>query len=341
MVLGRYFYPNAARVVQARAVKTDTGLLRIEELDGSLLIEVPLLAVKVSDRLASLPRRLTMPNGGCFETLDNDGIDALIGEMRHLLGGGWIDHFERSWRAVVFAILFAAAMVGAYVIWGVPATARALAKATPEWLATTISEEGLKSFDQHILRPTTLTGAEQQRAQALFDRLNNARACGNHHCALVFRRGGWIKANAFALPDGHVVLTDELFRLVQSDDELTGVFAHEMGHVVYAHGLQRIYQASVIPAFIVVVTGDISQVSQLAVLLPTLLIETSYSREFEIEADRYAIKTLRRMGKNPAAMADLLERMEKQLCGPKGCPLSWLGDHPDTARRARMMRGLP
>jgi len=340
-VLGRYFFPNAARAVHARAVKTDTGLLRIEELDGGLLTEAPLLAVKISGRLANLPRRLAMPNGGCFETLDNDGIDALIGEMRHLLGGGWIDRFERSWRAVVFAILFAAAMVAAYVIWGVPATALALAKATPDWLATTISTEGLKSFDQHILKDSTLTSAEQQRAQALFDSLTHAGACRNRHCELVFRQGGWIKANAFALPDGHIVLTDELFRLVKSDDELTGVFAHEMGHVVYAHGLQRIYQASVIPAFIIVVTGDVSQVSQLAVLLPTLLIETSYSREFETDADRYAIKTLRRMGKNPAAMAALLERMEKQLCGPKGCPLSWLGDHPDTARRARMMRQLP
>jgi len=339
VITGRYFFPNSARTVAARAEKT-ASQLRIEAFDGALLAEAPFATVKITARLASLPRRLLLPDGGCFETPDNDGVDAMIGMARHLIGGGWMDRVERSWRAVVISIVLAAAAGAAFGIWGLPWAARSLAASTPEWLANSISEHALQTFDKNYLLASHLDGAQQQRAQSLFDRVVTAGGCGTHHCTLLFRRGGiLIQANAFALPDGEIVLTDQLTDLVKADDELEGVFAHEMGHVVYAHALQRVYQASLLPAAIAVVTGDVSQVSQIAVLLPGILIQSAYSRGFENQADLYAITTLRRMRARPAAMADLLERLEKTHCGAGSCGPSWIGDHPDTASRAKLMRG--
>lgn len=342
MIDGRYFFPHAARSVAARAEKSDVGALCITALDGALLAEAPFRSVKISARLANLPRRLSLPDGGCFETPDNDGVDAMIGSARHLLGGGWMDRIERSWRAVIIAIVLAVAAGAAFGIWGLPASAKALALHTPDWLSVSISEHSVETLDKHYLWPTALSDKEQQRAQRLFDRVVAAGACRGHHCQLLFRMGRpAIGANAFALPDGHIVLTDQLMALVKSDDELEGVFAHEMGHVVYAHALQRIYQAAMLPAAIAVVTGDLSQVSQIAVILPAVLIQSAYSRAFENDADLYAIATLKRMGGRPALMAGLMERLEKQHCGPKFCVPSWIGDHPDTASRARLFRQHP
>jgi Zn-dependent protease with chaperone function len=225
------------------------------------------------------------------------------------------------------------------VIWGLPATAKTLAANSPEWLSVAVSDQAVEALDKHYLLPTRLTDAEQRRAQRLFDRVITAGACDGHHCVLLFRQGGpLIGANAFALPDGHIVLTDQLMALAQADDELEGVFAHEMGHVIYAHALQRVYQASLLPAAIAVVTGDVSQVSQIAVILPGILIQSAYSRGFETEADLYAVATLKRMTARPAALANLLEKREKQHCGAKGCGPSWIGDHPDTVSRAKRIR---
>lgn len=326
----------------ARAEKSVGGALRIESSDGELLADVPFRSVKITARLADLPRRLLLPDGSCFETPDNDGVDAMIGAARHLLGGGWMDRIERSWRAVIIAIVLAAAAGTAFVIWGLPASAKVLAANTPEWLSVSISNHAMETLDKHYLLPSQLPEVEQQRAQRLFDRVVAAGACGSHHCVLLFRQGGvLIGANAFALPDGHIVLTDQLMALVQADDELEGVFAHEMAHVVYAHALQRVYQASLLPAAIAVVTGDVSQVSQIAVILPGILIQSTYSRGFENEADIYAATTLRRMNGRPAALADLLERLEKLHCGAKDCGPSWIGSHPDTASRAKRLRVQP
>lgn len=48
-----------------------------------------------------------------------------------------------------------------------------------------------------------------------------------------------IGANAFALPDGTLVVTDELVELAgDNDDEVLAVLAHELGHIHERHGLR-------------------------------------------------------------------------------------------------------
>lgn len=338
MVLGRYFYPNSARFVAARAGLDEKRILSIVTQDGALLAEVAFRQVKITPRLADLPRRLTLPGGACFETLDNDGIDAMIGQARHFFAGGWMDRLERSWKAILISAVLAAAAAAAFVHWGIPALSYRLAQNTPEWLAVTVSDQTMTVLEQHYIHTTELSDADQARVLAIFNSVAKSGACGPHVCRLEFRSSPSIGANAFALPDGRVVVTDAMVKLAKSDDELAGVFAHEMAHVRRAHGLTRVYEASLLPAAIVVATGDLSQVSQISVILPGVLIQSAYSREFESEADADAIVTLKKLGKKPAAMADLLERMERNNCGGRGCGASWLGDHPDTASRAARFR---
>jgi Zn-dependent protease with chaperone function len=126
-----------------------------------------------------------------------------------------------------------------------------------------------------------------------------------------------------------------------ADDEAQGVFAHEMSHIDRVHSLQRLYQAAIVPAAIAFVTGDISQITQLATLLPGILVQAAYSRysrDLEQQADDDAAAVLKRLGGDPAHLADLLDRMEKTLCGKQGCSSGWLGDHPETDFRALRLR---
>lgn len=338
VVRGRYFYPNSARSVPAQAALNSERMLRIESEDGTLLAEVPLRWVKISPRLADLPRRFALPDGACFETLDNDGVDAFIGKREHLLGGGWVDRLERSWRAALIALVLACASAAAFAIWGIPAIAFQLAQDTPEWLAAKVSDQTLNVLDGRYLSMTTLSPQEQAKAQTLFARIAATGACGRHTCRLLLRKSAIIGANAFAIPDGRVVLTDDLWKLAKSDDEIEGVFAHELAHVRFAHGLQRAYEASLVPAAIAVITGDVSQIGQISVILPGVLMQSAYSREFESQADRQAITTMRAAGLKPAVMAGFLERLDRKLCGKAGCHPGWLGDHPDIAQRAAMFR---
>jgi len=337
MVDGRFFFPHSARFVEARATLKDGRTLRIADIYGAVLAEAPLRQVKISSRLANIARRMTFADGGMFETYDNDGVDDLLVEARRNVG--WVDRLERSWRVVALSVLLAAGVGAAFFIWGIPAIAYELALHTPPDIAKVMSDQTLKAIDHTYLKPTKLSPADQKKAQALFERVAAYAPRGPNGYHLLLRDGGMIGANAFALPDGRIVLTDELWKMAKNDDEIEGVFAHEMSHVDHAHGLQRVYEASMIPAAIVVVTGDLSQVSQLSVLLPAILVQSAYSRGNEEEADGDAVKILQRMGANPEHFADLLARLDAKNCGKgKHCEPGWLSDHPETQVRIEHLR---
>ena len=338
MLEGRYFYPHSARFVPARAAIVGAKTLRIESLNAAVLAEVPMRKVRVAARLGRIARRFDLPDGARFETDDNDGADAMLREARRLAGQGWVDRLERSWRTVFLSVLLAAGAAYAFVVYGIPAIAGELALHTPSGISRMMADQTMLALDGAYLKPSRLAAADRQKALALFARVAAAAPRGKDGYRLLFRRGGIIGPNAFVLPDGRIAMTDELWKMVKNDDEIEGVFAHEMAHVDRAHGLQRVYEASLVPAAIAVVTGDLSQVSQMSVILPGILVQSAYSREFEQQADDDGAALLRRIGGHPARMADLLQRIDAKVCGKDGCGRGWLGSHPQTAVRAEHLR---
>ncbi|HWA89648.1 MAG TPA: M48 family metallopeptidase [Rhizomicrobium sp.] len=339
MVEGNYFFPLSTRFVAARA-RPVNRLLRIEDMQGETLAEFRARAVIVSARMGRLPRSIALPDGGRFETPDNDGVDALKRALGLGNPGRFLDMIERSRNWIALSLAMAAVLSYAFIEYGIPAIALALARATPPSVGTAISRQTLDLMDRAMLRPSTLKPQDRARAQALLARVAQQSPRGPKGYHLELRHGGaGIGANAFALPDGTIVMTDELWALARNDEEIEGVLGHEMSHVERRHGLQELYQASMIPAALAVVTGDISQVSQLAAVLPGVLVETHHARDFEQQADDDAAAKLIAMGAKPSRLADLLERLETSHCGKTGCgSASWLGSHPDTDARVARLR---
>ncbi|MEI9888734.1 MAG: M48 family metallopeptidase [Rhizomicrobium sp.] len=342
---GRYFYPNAARFVPARASVVPVRILHIEDEHGQVLDEVLGRQVKITARLASLARRFDLPDGGRFETEDNDAADSLIWALRRRRRGKFTDRLERAWP-VVLASLIVTLLAGYYVFAQViPVGAEWLARATLPAVAHTMSEQTLRVLDHTALTATKLKAGEQFRATKLFMQVAAHARGGLGAYRLVFRAGrkgmGGPDAfgpNAFALPDGTIVMTDSLWALIKNDAEIEGVFGHEMSHVDHAHGLQLVYEAALLPAALAIFTGDVSQVSQMAALLPTIILQSSYSRGMESQADDDSAAVLRSMHLKPSHMADLLLRLDSKVCGKAGCPRDWVSDHPDTVARAARLR---
>lgn len=334
-VEGRYFYPRQARFTKARASLPDRRTLRIEDESGKAIVETLLAPVRVSERLGDIPRHFRFRDGGQFETVDNDGVDAMLEGTRkgkHLLA-----RIERSWSWVLLSVAVAIGAGFLFADFGIPALAYWLAMVTPYDASSQISQRGLEAMDGIFLQPTKLDAKTRAHAIVVFGRVRmQENHLGNY--VLLFRNAPALGPNAFSLPDGRVIVTDQLFPLVKSDAELEGVFAHEISHSVHRHALQRVYQASLVPAALALLTGDLSQVGQLATFLPGVLIQSAYSRRFEQQADDDAAATLLKLGDDPAALAHLLQRMDAQVCGKKRkCPPSWLSSHPDTEARVERL----
>ena len=182
--------------------------------------------------------------------------------------------------------------------------------------------------------PSTLTPARKQEISDLYRQKLKPEVPAK----LLFRKGGKIGANAFAIPNNTIVLTDELVALAKNDHEILAVLAHEQGHLVYRHSLQQALRGIGIGVLMIAVTGDSSD---LFTTLPVLLAGAQYSQAFEMEADRYAVTELQRLNLPQQHLSTFLQRLQAQqdYAEEEGIG-NWISTHPLTAERVKQVETL-
>lgn len=143
--------------------------------------------------------------------------------------------------------------------------------------------------------------------------------------------------NAFALPGGQIVVYTGLLREAASAEQVAGVLAHEMAHVVRRHGMQRIVQSVGVVAAFQLLFGDVSGVLAIAAELLREGAINHYSREHEHEADMDAVATLHRAHLDANALADFFALLQRQH-GDMPSGFQWLGTHPELGARIEEVR---
>lgn len=294
-------------------------------------------ALRVSDRVGSIPRRITLPDGRLLETDDNAAVDRIEAKFRARGGARWAHGLERSWPWALLALVLAIAIGWLVVVRGVPVAARVVAFMLPEDALLIASQQILATLDRTALSPSELLPARQAEVRAMLRRIGEAGGRPERY-TLALRSSKAIGPNAFALPDGTIIVTDQLVQLTEHDGEILAVLAHEVGHVAGRHGLQRVLQSTALGLLLTLVTGDVSQVAAVVSTLPATLIESSYSRDFERDADIHAALVLTLMGEPPSHLARFLQRLQEHV-GRSGGP-SWFASHPPTAERVEAVRSF-
>jgi predicted Zn-dependent protease len=150
------------------------------------------------------------------------------------------------------------------------------------------------------------------------------------------------EANAFSLPGGWVYVARGLLALSNREDELAGVLAHEMAHVVERHAVSRVGAATPLAVLFGVPSGILGMVSPSlgeivggAGRVVSGLALAPYSREQEREADRVGIALAARAGWDPSALADFLGALDRAeaLAGGTAKRSSFFATHPSTPDR--------
>lgn len=143
-------------------------------------------------------------------------------------------------------------------------------------------------------------------------------------------------ANAVALPGGYIIVFRGMLELAESPDELAGVLAHEMAHVVARHPLRNLIRTSGLRLLASAMFGS-SLGEGLLASASAAAVQGAYGRAAEAEADRRAVALLRRAGLRTTGLADLFERLaEARPEVPEA--LAWLATHPSSAERAERAR---
>ncbi len=293
MQLAGVFYPAGSSQRQQAVLSVGSdGRVRIKhaQTQESLLEAQSFSDINISARVGNTPRHLEFETGSRFESEDNDAIDELMRQWQR--GGGYrLAHRLESHLPVVLVFtLFTVFFVWGFVKFGLPASADLIADMLPDETSQYIGSGTLELLDESLFEPSELPVARQQQLQQLFTLYTNRYA--QYGAKVRFRKSDGIGANALALPDGHIVFTDDMVKLAEDDYELVAILGHEIGHLVHKHMLRKIIQSSALTLALVLVTGDVNSASSVVVAVPTLLLELSYSRDFEREADDFGYQFL-------------------------------------------------
>lgn len=328
------------------------GQVRLSSTDTEqLLLQYDTRQVLWPERTRHGARIAQLPDGGSLHALTPSEWDAWM--ARHGHKSSAVVHAQLSWRATwVALVLLIASLWGAYQ-WGLPLAAQAVLALTPRSIDQKVGEVAIESLEGRWFKPSELPPATQTRLIEAFDsaaqkaRLPHLHSQHVSHTPykVVFRRSS-IGPNALAFPDGTIVITDELVKLLEGQDPvLVGVFAHEWGHVRERHSMRLLIQASALGAISSVVIGDFSSILAGA---PALLGHLGYSRDLEREADDTCIEVLRANDIPPAIMVTLFEKLAQARqergkndkdTGDSGPGVAYSSHPSDAERTARFKRG--
>ena len=126
-----------------------------------------------------------------------------------------------------------------------------------------------------------------------------------------------------------------LFQQTKDDDQLLGILAHELGHVVHRHPMRQVTQAIGLFAIAGVLWGDVSAIAANAT---AILGAMHYSRGFEHEADAFALALLQREGRSALALDAVFARLAERVQSEGGALPEFLSTHPETDERRERLR---
>src|SRR5450830_710053 len=310
------------------------GMARIysshEGVGDAALVErvCPITQLRVSERLSRAARKVTYPDGAYPEIQDHAAFAVLLESTSHR--DSLVVRMQQNWRATLAAAAALIVLLIVSYLYLLPAASGVIARSLPISVEQRIGEGALDFLDKHILAPTALPSAQRAAITARFKTLTASMDAVEPipPYEIVFRKSR-IGPNAFALPSGQIVLTDEIVTLLNDDDAVMGVLAHELGHLQRRHLMRRLIQSSAIGAAATVLFGDVSAV---IANIPTVLLDMKYSRDVEREADDYAIALFKANGMSHQKLAYVFEKLGEKEAAGGGVP-PYLSSHPASAER--------
>jgi len=126
--------------------------------------------------------------------------------------------------------------------------------------------------------------------------------------------------NAFATLGGYVYVTRGLLGIINTRDELAGVMAHELSHVIKHHPRKKI-EVVIIPALLelpanivgALVDPELGNLLNAPISIPSNLGIAAFSRSQEKEADLSGVDIATKAGFNPYGLVTALERLEEYV----------------------------
>jgi Zn-dependent protease with chaperone function len=238
-------------------------------------------------------------------------------------------------RWTIVAGVGAIATAVAIYVWGIPALAALVAPRVPvAW------EESVGRAAVGHLAPPGRRCSDLELARAMDETVRRLTAPGppspyTFRVSVVNRP----LVNALAVPGGYVVVFRGLLEQTGTPEEMAGVMAHELQHVLHRHATRAVIQDASTGLLLMALTGDVTGPLAYGLQTARTLGDLRYSRRAEEEADTEGMKMMLAARLDPAGMITFFERIRKEE-GSTPRALTYLSTHPLAADRLERLKAM-
>lgn len=298
----------------------------------SAQIRWPLDEIRVaSDGRFGEPVRLERSTGalGAYLAVDDASVVETLRE-RHAssIPADFLIGELRGWPAVVVVSLVIVGIGYGIFSWVAPVLAEGVASVAPPAV-----EARLGRAVSNLIAPAASRCNHEEREelmQRIVARL--AEAAGGPYEFRVISASNPMP-NALAAPGGYIVVFDGLLQHTETPEELAGILAHEITHVLKRHSTRALARDISSRTLLNLMTMD-SAGTPTAMQGAVNLNQLAYQRADEDEADLGAVEILARAHIRPEALSAFFRRLQVQpLIG--GTSSSYFSSHPALLERAQ------
>ena len=222
-VAADWFDGQSARRIAAEVWIDEDKRLRAQNADGETRAAA-LADLQISPRVADVPRRVVFADGVWLSISNNDFVDGALAQTGGARAARFLHLLESRRRWIVVCALLAVASGWGVFAWGAPLAARGIAAALPPETLATIGARAYEELRDGWLDDSALAADDKKRVEAAFaavvaDLRPTLDPAFDYRLRL--HKAGF--GNAFALPDGLIVITDELATGNDGDERRLGL----------------------------------------------------------------------------------------------------------------------
>ncbi|WP_448569539.1 M48 family metallopeptidase [Thalassotalea ganghwensis] len=326
-IKGVYHTPASSISQQVVLDVIGESVLIKDAISKTLLLTLPLSTIKLSPAIGSIPREFSLEDGAKVVILADENLERLSrnqSKTNNLLHA--IEQHRTLWLVSLLLIPICIYMLTAHLI---PAAAHSVVKWLPEPVKYQIDNQSMSILEKSLLTQSHLSLDTKAKVSHQWNELVSIVRTNHQQYKLLFRNSHTLGANAFALPGGTVVITDQFVNLLKdSPDAIVAVLLHEIGHVEHNHGLQLMTESIATSLMLTYFLGDLNDLAEVVSGTALTLIQNSFSRDLERQADSYARDKLIELGKSPAALAIALKRISEDSEVQDHLINEYLSSHP-------------
>lgn len=334
---GRFYNGRTSRGV---SVAAELSALSLEIVEANDIVHArwPLDEIHLADGSGpALRLRRGHENPARLELDDPDSLIAIKGACPNIYQSA--PSLARNWRPVLLWSSLAIAGFAAILFILLPMTARIISRAIPleteKRYSAGIAQQIIRLLESENNKNGRLICAAAP-GQAAMERLMARLMPLNLGIIVEVTVLDLSVVNAFTLPGGRILLFRGMIELTETPEELAGVLGHELGHAYNRHALELAIKSAGTAALFSLLVGDVTGGAVIAGL-GKMLLQTSYGRDAEREADAFALERLAAAGIDGKGVATMFDRMNAKD-GASPPIFALFQTHPLTPERSATAR---